>query len=59
MHTAIDESLEIEYGEHRESWEAWVNKINIALNPLDLEFAHMFDEATGKDVYALVSIYAL
>lgn len=52
---AIDETLEVEYGEDRASWDAWVTKINTALNPLDLEFAHILDESTGKDMYAIVN----
>lgn len=51
---AVDETLEIDYADDTNSWDAWVTKINSALNPLDLEFAHLFDEATGKDTYALV-----
>lgn len=51
---AVDETLDIDYGEDRASWDAWVTKINKALNPLNLEFAHAPDEATGKDTYAIV-----
>ena len=49
---AVDETIEIEYGENM--WDGWVNRINSALEPLAIEFAHVFDEATGKDMYALV-----
>ncbi|GJE90841.1 Nse1 non-SMC component of SMC5-6 complex-domain and zf-RING-like domain-containing protein [Phanerochaete sordida] len=52
---AVDETLDIDYGEDRASWDAWVTKINAALNPLDLEFAHTIDEPTGKDMYAIVN----
>ena len=51
---AVDETLDIDYGEDRTSWDNWVTKLNTTLNPLDLELSHMSDEATGKEMYALV-----
>lgn len=51
---AADDSLEVPFTGTKEAWESWVTKINQALNPLDLEFAHMNDQATGKELYALV-----
>lgn len=53
---AADESLDVDYREDRAFWDEWVTKINEALNPLDLEFAHLFDESTAKDMYALVRL---
>jgi non-structural maintenance of chromosomes element 1 len=58
-HSAVDETLEIEYSDNVVDWNNWVTKMNSALNPLDLEFVHVFDEATGKDMYALVHVFAL
>ena len=51
---AADDSLEVPFTGTKEAWDAWVTKINQALNPMDLEFAHMNDQATGKELYALV-----
>ena len=44
----------IEYRADRNSWDNFVTSINDALNPLDLEFAHLHDEVTGQEVYAVV-----
>jgi hypothetical protein len=33
-----------------------VAKINRSLDKLDLEFRHMHDELSGKEMYALVSL---
>ncbi len=51
---ALDESLEIPYNEDRKYWDEWVNKVTEALNPLDLEFAHVHDEFSGEHVYGIV-----
>ena len=51
---AADDSLDVPFTGTKEAWDAWVAKINQALNPLDLEFAHMNDQATGKELYAMV-----
>ena len=51
---AVDESLEIPYNEDRKYWDEWVNKVTTALNPLDLEFAHVHDEFSGEHVYGIV-----
>ncbi|THH33872.1 hypothetical protein EUX98_g234 [Antrodiella citrinella] len=52
---ASDDTLEIPFSDTREAWDAWVVKINAALDPIDLEFAHMNDQANGKELYALVN----
>ncbi|TCD61082.1 hypothetical protein EIP91_009049 [Steccherinum ochraceum] len=52
---AADETLEINFEDSRDSWDKWVQKINEALNPIDLEFAHMSDQNSGKELYALVN----
>ncbi|THH01244.1 hypothetical protein EW026_g1416 [Hermanssonia centrifuga] len=51
----VNQTLDIEYNDDRTSWDDWVTKLNTSLNPLDLEFAHLFDETSGKDMYALVN----
>ncbi|KAM5533290.1 hypothetical protein V8D89_013067 [Ganoderma adspersum] len=50
-----NEALEIQYKNDRASWDAFVTSVNDALNPLDLEFAHLHDEITGQEVYAVVN----
>lgn len=51
---ATNEVLEIQYRNDRASWDAFVTSINDALNPLDLEFAHLYDEISGQEIYAVV-----
>ncbi|KAL7283487.1 hypothetical protein ACG7TL_002920 [Trametes sanguinea] len=50
-----NETLQIDYRPDRASWDAFVASVNDALNPLDLEFAHLHDEVTGKEMYAVVN----
>ncbi|KAI0763675.1 Nse1 non-SMC component of SMC5-6 complex-domain-containing protein [Irpex lacteus] len=52
---SLDESLDIPYNEDRKYWDEWVNKVTEALNPLDLEFAHVHDEFSGEHVYGIVN----
>ncbi|KAI1795761.1 Nse1 non-SMC component of SMC5-6 complex-domain-containing protein [Ganoderma leucocontextum] len=52
---AANEALDIQYRNDRASWDAFVTSINDALNPLDLEFAHLHDEISGQEVYAVVN----
>nr|VWO98843.1 Argininosuccinate lyase (Probable argininosuccinate lyase) [Ganoderma boninense] len=52
---AANEALEIQYKNDRASWDTFVTSINDALNPLDLEFAHLHDEISGQEVYAVVN----
>ncbi|KAI6036117.1 Nse1 non-SMC component of SMC5-6 complex-domain-containing protein, partial [Pisolithus microcarpus] len=47
--------LDVRASERREEWDAFVNRINDALNPLDLEFRHVLDEEAGKEMYAVVN----
>ncbi|KAI9065164.1 hypothetical protein FKP32DRAFT_1665603 [Trametes sanguinea] len=51
----VNETLQIEYRADRASWDAFVASVNDALNPLDLEFAHLHDEVSGKEMYAVVN----
>ncbi|CDO71235.1 hypothetical protein BN946_scf184863.g31 [Trametes cinnabarina] len=50
-----NETLEIQYRDDRNSWDTFVANVNDALNPLDLEFAHLHDEVSGKEMYAVVN----
>ncbi|KAI6117685.1 Nse1 non-SMC component of SMC5-6 complex-domain-containing protein [Pisolithus croceorrhizus] len=52
---AANPVLDVRASDRREDWDAFVNKINDALNPLDLEFRHALDEETGKEMYAVVN----
>ncbi|KAI0647162.1 Nse1 non-SMC component of SMC5-6 complex-domain-containing protein [Trametes meyenii] len=51
----VNATLDIEYHSDRNSWDTFVTSVNEALNPLDLEFAHLHDEVSGKEVYAVVN----
>ena len=51
---AANESLDVRYRGDRASWDEFVTKVNDALNPLDLEFAHLSDEVSGTELYAVV-----
>ncbi|KAH9856996.1 Nse1 non-SMC component of SMC5-6 complex-domain-containing protein [Lenzites betulinus] len=50
-----NDTLEIAYRADRNSWDDFVTSVNEALNPLDLEFAHLHDEVSGKEMYAVVN----
>ncbi|EGN95424.1 hypothetical protein SERLA73DRAFT_60158 [Serpula lacrymans var. lacrymans S7.3] len=52
---AADDTVDIEYSGDRVDWDNFVASINVALDSLDLEFRHLSDEQTGKEVYALVN----
>ncbi|KAJ6547500.1 Nse1 non-SMC component of SMC5-6 complex-domain-containing protein [Mycena capillaripes] len=52
---AADDSLDIPYAGTREEWDAFVVKVNEALNPLDLEFRHLQEETSGREMYAIVN----
>ncbi|KAJ6502611.1 hypothetical protein C8R45DRAFT_626081 [Mycena sanguinolenta] len=51
---AADDSLEIAHSDTREEWDAFVIKVNQALDPLDLEFRHLQEETSGREMYAIV-----
>ncbi|KAJ3559345.1 hypothetical protein NM688_g406 [Phlebia brevispora] len=51
----VDPTLEIEYSDTRDGWNEWVNGINDQLDQLNLEFAHLTDEITGKEIYGIVN----
>ncbi|KAF7363384.1 Non-structural maintenance of chromosomes element 1 [Mycena sanguinolenta] len=50
---AADDSLEIPHSDTREEWDAFVIKVNQALDPLDLEFRHLQEETSGREMYAI------
>ncbi|KAK7014916.1 Non-structural maintenance of chromosomes element 1 [Favolaschia claudopus] len=52
---AVDNNLDISHSGTREEWEAFVIKVNQALDPLDLEFRHLQEETTGREMYAIVN----
>ncbi|KAH9946016.1 Nse1 non-SMC component of SMC5-6 complex-domain-containing protein [Epithele typhae] len=52
---AANETLSIQYRDDRASWDTFVTSINDTLNLLDLEFAHLHDEGSGKELYAIVN----
>ncbi|KAF8797954.1 hypothetical protein BYT27DRAFT_7203644 [Phlegmacium glaucopus] len=52
---ASNNSLNIPNPKDKDSWNAFVAKINRSLDKLDLEFRHMHDELSGKEMYAIVN----
>ncbi|KAJ8597946.1 hypothetical protein M405DRAFT_848439 [Rhizopogon salebrosus TDB-379] len=50
-----DPTLEVRFSDRREDWDRFVANINNSLNCLDLEFRHLTDEQTGREMYALVN----
>lgn len=52
---AANPTLDIRFSDKREDWDSFVIKINDSLNCLDLEFRHLTDEQTGREMYAMVS----
>lgn len=51
---AVDNTIEVEYGEDNDSWNKWVDIINTALTPVSLHFGHTRDEYSGILVFAIV-----
>jgi len=51
---AANEDVNVSRSNDQASWDAFVVKINSSLNSLDLEFRHLHDETTGREMYALV-----
>ncbi|GLB35026.1 putative CDP-alcohol phosphatidyltransferase class-I family protein [Lyophyllum shimeji] len=52
---AADPDLAIPYSNSKDAWDAFVTRVNRSLDSLDLEFRHLHDENTGKEMYALVN----
>jgi hypothetical protein len=57
--TASNNTLEIPVSKDKDSWNVFVAKINRSLDKLDLEFRQMHDQLSGKEMYAIVSIFEL
>jgi hypothetical protein len=54
--TVSNNALKVPISRDKDSWNAFVAKINRSLDKLDLEFRQMHDELSGKEMYAIVSI---
>ncbi|KAG2367530.1 Nse1 non-SMC component of SMC5-6 complex-domain-containing protein [Suillus spraguei] len=52
---AVNPTLDIRFSDKREDWDLFVISINNSLNSLDLEFRHLTDEQTGREMYAMVN----
>ena len=55
--TAADDSIELTQSRDKANWDAFVVKINKSLDNLDLEFRHLLDESSGKEMYAVVGVH--
>jgi hypothetical protein len=49
-----NETLNIRFVNNTDAWNEFVGRINRTLDKLDLEFRMLHDEATGREMYALV-----
>lgn len=54
--TAADNSIEFTQPSDKADWDAFVVKVNKSLDNLDLEFRHLLDESSGKELYAIVGV---
>ena len=54
--TAADDSIELAQSRDKADWDAFVIKINKSLDNLDLEFRHLLDQSSGKEMYAVVGV---
>ncbi|KAG5220949.1 CDP-diacylglycerol-serine O-phosphatidyltransferase [Salix suchowensis] len=52
---AADDSLAIAHSNQRAAWDEFVARVNTSIDNLDLEFRHLHDEHTGREMYALVT----
>ncbi|KAF9005578.1 Nse1 non-SMC component of SMC5-6 complex-domain-containing protein [Cyathus striatus] len=52
---ASNDAVDVSYSNDRDSWDEFIARINKSLDKLDLEFRHLHDESTGKEMYALVN----
>jgi hypothetical protein len=53
---AADNTLDIPHSGTRGEWDEFVQKVNQALDPLDLEFRSLQEETSGREMYAIVSL---
>ncbi|KZT26317.1 hypothetical protein NEOLEDRAFT_1155819 [Neolentinus lepideus HHB14362 ss-1] len=49
------DAVKVPREDDRTAWDSFTGKVNESLNPLDLEFRHLHDELTGREMYALVN----
>jgi len=52
---AADDSVEFTYPASKIDWDAFLVKLNRSLDGLDLEFRHLLDENSGKEMHAVVN----
>ncbi|KAF7338346.1 Non-structural maintenance of chromosomes element 1 [Mycena venus] len=52
---AADNTLDIPHSGTRDEWDAFLAKVNQALDPLDLEFRPLQEETNGREMYAIVN----
>ncbi|KAF4579090.1 CDP-diacylglycerol-serine O-phosphatidyltransferase [Pleurotus pulmonarius] len=50
-----DNSLHIPHSNQRDAWDGFVARVNTSIDALDLEFRHLHDQHTGREMYALVN----
>ena len=53
---AADNRLDLVPSETEANWDSFVVKVNRSLDRLDLEFRHLLDETSGKEMYAMVGL---
>ncbi|TFK42659.1 Nse1 non-SMC component of SMC5-6 complex-domain-containing protein [Crucibulum laeve] len=52
---AANDALNIPHPRPEDGWNNFLSKVNKSLDKLDLEFRHLHDETSGKEMYALVN----
>ncbi|RDB21203.1 Non-structural maintenance of chromosomes element 1 [Hypsizygus marmoreus] len=52
---AAEPDISVPYSQTKDAWDAFVVKVNKSIDNLDLEFRHLHDETTGREMYALVN----
>jgi hypothetical protein len=53
-----NDKLDIVHSDDKAAWDSFVGKVNDSLDSLDLEFRHLNDEVTGREMYALVKPFS-
>jgi hypothetical protein len=59
MLPAADDSIEFPRARGKEEWDSFLVKVNKSIDSLDLEFRQLHDEASGREMYALVCLKSL
>jgi hypothetical protein len=52
---ASDGNLAIAHSDDPAAWNRFVDQVNTSIDSLDLEFRHLIDESTGRELYTLAS----